>query len=90
MRFGVKISVFGLGYVGAVSAGCLASLGHEVIGVDPAAAKVELTNRGKSPVVEAGLEQLMSDAVREGRRARVGSAPAPAAAAAGGGTPAGR
>jgi GDP-mannose 6-dehydrogenase len=63
----LKISVFGLGYVGAVSAGCLASLGHEVVGVDPVSAKVDLTNRGKPPVMETGLDRLLSEAVREGR-----------------------
>jgi GDP-mannose 6-dehydrogenase len=63
----VKISVFGLGYIGSVSAGCLAALGHEVIGVDPVAAKVDLVNRGKSPVVEKDLDRLIADAVRVGR-----------------------
>jgi GDP-mannose 6-dehydrogenase len=63
----VKISVFGLGYVGAVSAGCLADLGHQVVGVDPVAAKVGLANRGISPVFERDLDRLMSDAVGKGR-----------------------
>ena len=65
--FGVKISVFGLGYVGAVSAGCLAALGHEVVGVDPVEAKVALTAQGKPPVVEKDLERLLTDAVAQGR-----------------------
>jgi GDP-mannose 6-dehydrogenase len=63
----VKISVFGLGYVGAVSAGCLAALGHEVVGVDPVDAKVALTAQGKPPVVEKDLEHLLTDAVAKGR-----------------------
>jgi GDP-mannose 6-dehydrogenase len=63
----VKISVFGLGYVGAVSAGCLAALGHEVVGVDPVEAKVALTAQGKPPVVEKDLERLLTDAVAQGR-----------------------
>jgi len=62
----VKISVFGLGYVGAVSAGCLAALGHEVVGVDPVETKVSLTAKGKPPVVEKDLEQLLVDAVGKG------------------------
>jgi GDP-mannose 6-dehydrogenase len=63
----VKISVFGLGYVGAVSAGCLAAFSHDVTGVDPANAKVDLTNRGQSPVVEKDLDRLLTDGVRNGR-----------------------
>jgi GDP-mannose 6-dehydrogenase len=56
-----------LGYVGAVSAGCLAHHGHEVIGVDPVRAKVDLINAGKSPIIEAEIEEIISAAVREGR-----------------------
>ena len=63
----MKISVFGLGYVGTVSAGCLANDGHEVVGVDPVLTKVDLINAGKSPIVEAGLEAIVASAVSEGR-----------------------
>jgi GDP-mannose 6-dehydrogenase len=59
----VNISVFGLGYVGTVSAGCLAHDGHLVIGVDPVPAKVELINSGQSPIVEADIAELIRDAV---------------------------
>ena len=55
----MKISIFGLGYVGAVTAGCLAEQGHEVIGVDVQPQKVEDLNRGHAPIVEPGLEALL-------------------------------
>jgi GDP-mannose 6-dehydrogenase len=63
----LKISIFGLGYVGTVSAGCLANDGHQVVGVDPVTTKVDLINAGKSPIVEAGLGRLVESAVSEGR-----------------------
>jgi GDP-mannose 6-dehydrogenase len=63
----LKISVFGLGYVGTVSAGCLASEGHEVIGVDPVRAKAELINSGRSPIVEADIAEIVASAVSTGR-----------------------
>lgn len=63
----MKISIFGLGYVGTVSAGCLANDGHQVVGVDPVMTKVDLINAGKSPIVEAGLGRLVESAVSEGR-----------------------
>ncbi len=63
----MNVSIFGLGYVGAVSAACLADLGHTVVGVDPNPTKVDLINAGKAPVVEAGLGELTSRAVQLGR-----------------------
>lgn len=63
----MRISVFGLGYVGAVSAGCLARDGHEVVGVDPVRAKVDLINAGKSPIIEAEIEEIIGEAVRSGK-----------------------
>src|SRR6266446_189981 len=53
-----KISVFGLGYVGAVTAACLASKGHRVLGVDVNSAKVAMLEAGRSPVLEPGLGEL--------------------------------
>jgi GDP-mannose 6-dehydrogenase len=63
----LKISIFGLGYVGTVSAGCLASDGHEVIGVDPVHTKAELINHGRSPIVEADIAEIIASAVTDGR-----------------------
>jgi GDP-mannose 6-dehydrogenase len=63
----VRISVFGLGYVGTVSAGCLADDGHEVIGVDPVAAKVELIDRGLSPIIESDIGDIIRSGVQAGR-----------------------
>jgi GDP-mannose 6-dehydrogenase len=63
----LKISIFGLGYVGTVSAGCLANEGHEVIGVDPAQTKVELINNGLSPIIEVEIGELIASTVQEGR-----------------------
>jgi GDP-mannose 6-dehydrogenase len=61
------ISVFGLGYVGAVSAGALARNGHRIVGVDPNLTKVEMIDTGRSPVIEAGLDDLIAEAVAAGR-----------------------
>lgn len=56
----VRVSVFGLGYVGAVTAACLAHRGHQVIGVDPNGAKVAAMDSGRAPVLEPGLEELIA------------------------------
>ncbi len=62
----MKISIFGLGYVGAVTAGCLTRIGHQVVGVDVSASKAETLNRGESPIVEPGLEELLQQAKQRG------------------------
>jgi len=59
----VKVSIFGLGYVGTVTAACLARHGHTVIGVDPNDYKTDCVNNGRSPIVEPGLEDLLREAV---------------------------
>ena len=75
----MKIAVFGLGYVGVVSAACLVRDGHEVLGVDPNAAKVSFLRQGKSPIVEPGLDELIAAATAAGQLA-AGSDPAAAVA----------
>lgn len=62
----MKISIFGLGYVGTVSAACFANMGHEVIGVDPNQHKVSLINAGKPPVIETGLAALIENGIKSG------------------------
>ena len=63
----MKVSVFGLGYVGSVSAAMLASDGHDVIGVDLNPDKVAAINAGASPIVEPGLAEALKDVVGKGR-----------------------
>jgi GDP-mannose 6-dehydrogenase len=62
-----RISIFGLGYVGAVSAGCFAERGHPVVGVDVSDVKVATLAAGKSPIMEAGLEELLTKHAKAGR-----------------------
>ena len=62
----MKASIFGLGYVGVVTAGCLAELGHDVIGADVQQAKVDALNAGLSPIIEPGLDDLLRQASRDG------------------------
>ena len=62
-----RISIFGLGYVGAVSLACLARDGHRVIGVDVDPVKLELIRARKSPILEEGIQELMRDVVDSGR-----------------------
>jgi GDP-mannose 6-dehydrogenase len=63
----MKISIFGLGYVGAVSAGCLASDGHDLIGVDPNQTKVDLINKGVTPIIEKDVGEMIAEAVKASR-----------------------
>ena len=63
----MNVSVFGLGYVGSVSAAAFASDGHHVVGVDVQPAKVDSINAGRSPIVEPGLDSLMQEAHAAGR-----------------------
>lgn len=63
----MRISIFGLGYVGVVSGACLAKYGHDVIGVDINHGKVRLINSGRSPIVELGVDDLVADMVKARR-----------------------
>src|SRR5688500_13977683 len=65
----MTLCVLGLGYVGAVSAGCLAKEGHEVIGVDPERTKVDLINAGRSPIIEKDIGEIIASNVAAGRLA---------------------
>ena len=63
----MRISVFGLGYVGSVTAAMLARNGHHIVGVDSSPGKVQMMNAGLAPVVEPGLNELLESAVSAGR-----------------------
>jgi GDP-mannose 6-dehydrogenase len=63
----LSVSVVGLGYVGVVSVGCLSDRGFRVVGVDVLAEKIKAVATGKSPIVEAGLDALLSEGVKSGR-----------------------
>lgn len=70
----MRVSVFGLGYVGCVTAACLARAGHEVVGVDINPDKVGMVNAGASPIVEPGLGELLVHVVGKGRLRATSSA----------------
>ena len=61
-----RLSIFGLGYVGAVSAACFAQCSHMIMGVDPDKKKIEKISKGLSPIVETGLELLLTEGVSKG------------------------
>jgi GDP-mannose 6-dehydrogenase len=63
---GLSVSIFGLGYVGSVSAACFASMGHKVIGVDVSRAKVEMMDSGKTPIIEDRMSEMVAEAHRAG------------------------
>lgn len=63
----MRISIFGLGYVGAVSAGCLATDGHDVIGVDPNQTKVDLINKGVTPIIEKDIGEMIAKTAASGK-----------------------
>jgi len=63
----MRISIFGLGYVGTVCSACLAEAGHTVIGVDPNRTKVDILNDGRSPIVERDVESMIREARAAGR-----------------------
>ena len=60
----MKVSIFGMGYVGCVSAGCFADIGHDVVAVEPSSTKVKMINEGKSPIIEAGMNELIANAIK--------------------------
>ena len=62
----MRVSVFGLGYVGSVSGACLAQMGHHVIGVDANGSKVAMINQGQPPVIEAGMSELLATVTKSG------------------------
>ncbi|MCK4998854.1 MAG: nucleotide sugar dehydrogenase, partial [Anaerohalosphaera sp.] len=70
-----KVSVFGLGYVGSVTAGCLASKGFEVIGVDVDEIKTHMINTGQTPVIEDELSDYIADSVKQGNLSGMRDAP---------------
>jgi GDP-mannose 6-dehydrogenase len=63
----MRISIFGIGYVGCVSAACFAHAGHDVIGVDVNPTKVDIINSGKSPIVEPQMNEFIHDVVKSGK-----------------------
>lgn len=65
----MRICIFGMGYVGCVTAACFAEMGHKVLGVEPNQVKVDLINSGKSPIIEKDLTACSKKLSRAGRSA---------------------
>lgn len=63
----MRLSIFGMGYVGCVSAACFAKEGHTIVGVDVNKTKVDMINQGKNPIVESGLPELLAEVVSSNR-----------------------
>ena len=63
----MKIAIYGLGYVGLTGAICLASEGHEVVGVDVSDDKIRKVMAGASPIKEPGLDEMLAEALAKGR-----------------------
>jgi GDP-mannose 6-dehydrogenase len=63
----MRVTIFGLGYVGSVTAAALARDGHEVVGVDVSAPKIEALSQGCSPVLEPGVDEIVAEAAAQGR-----------------------
>jgi GDP-mannose 6-dehydrogenase len=70
----MKVTIFGMGYVGCVTAACFAELGHDVTGVDVDANKVDMINRAQSPIIEPGLTELIRRGVSN-RKLRASTEP---------------
>src|SRR5437867_11621324 len=62
----MKVTIFGMGYVGCVTAACFSSLGHNVTGVDVNTNKVDMINRAQSPIIEPGLTEIIKSGVSIG------------------------
>ena len=63
----MDVTVYGMGYVGCVTAACLANQGHNVTGVDVDEAKTTLINAARSPIIEPGLDEIIREVVQTGR-----------------------